>query len=370
MKEKLLIITSRDSQRTTVKNGGTTLTQSTITALSEHYDVSEIPAIPYSLETGTFKLIEKITRMIFSIWGYSGGLYPWTERRILNQLARENLKYVFIDHSLYGRVARIIKIKMPTIRVITHFHNIEYHYYLSVSGPTMLKKVLSRAAKYNEDLASKYSDKIIALTDRDSQLLQKLYGRTADAIIPICLPNPQILSQKHSLKNLPQKYVFFCGSYFKPNIDGILWFIKNVLPHIDVDLLIAGHNLKKLLPMINNKRVTLINSPPSLAPFYENALAVVAPIFSGTGMKTKTIEALSYGKQVFATDEALVGIEYTDCNDIRLCNSPHDFIEGLSIFLAETTDSGIVPRSNSNYELFLKKYSSTSKSKKIKLIVH
>ena len=36
---------------------------------------------------------------------------------------------------------------------------------------------------------------------------------------------------------------------------------------------------------------------------------MVAPIFSGSGMKTKVAESSGYGKTVFATSEAIIGYE-------------------------------------------------------------
>jgi hypothetical protein len=46
-----------------------------------------------------------------------------------------------------------------------------------------------------------------------------------------------------------------------------------------------------------------------LSSYYKSAVAVVAPIFKGSGMKTKVIEAMSYGKSIIGTDEAFQGIE-------------------------------------------------------------
>lgn len=367
MKEKLLIITSRDSQRTNIKNGGTALTRATISALSGQFDLTEFPIIPTSCEAGLKKLLEYSLRIFFSIFGYSGGLYPWTERKLLDLLENSKTKYVYIDHSLYGRLAKTIKKRIPELNIISHFHNIEFLYYRSVSGHPFLKKLLSNSAKLNEQLAARYADKVIALTDRDSQLIKKYYGRTPDAIIPICLPDP--ISKNYTSEiPLPKLFVLFCGSYFKPNNEGVLWFVNNVLPHICVDLVIAGHNMEKLLPLINNKRVTVINSAPNLDPIYQQAIAVVAPIFTGTGMKTKTIEALSYGKKIFATAEALVGIEYQDRNDIKLCNDSDEFINSISKMLDEVAKVVAPQRSESNYELFLSKYSSVSKERMIKLL--
>lgn len=365
MKEKLLIITSRNSQHTKIKNGGTALTKSTVEALSEQFEVSEFSIIPTFFEHGWPKLTEYLLRLFYSFLGYSGGLYPWTASKLLSILSQRLPHYVFIDHSLYGRLAKTIKARLPRIRVITHFHNIEFLYYQNVSGPFIIKKILSQAAKHNEALATNYSDKIITLTGRDGELIQKYFNRVPDSIIPICLPI-QANKKEPSIAHLPKRYLLFCGSYFKPNNEGIIWFIENVLPHIDIDIVVAGHSISKLSEIQGIKNVFIVNSPSSLNCLYANALAVIAPIFSGTGMKTKVIEALSYGKKVLATSEALIGIEYHDCYDVSLCDSDTEFIECLSLLLDESKRNNTSPKSQSSYELFLQKYSSSSKSNMLK----
>lgn len=83
---------------------------------------------------------------------------------------------------------------------------------------------------------------------------------------------------------------------------------------------------------------------------YVNASAVICPIFSGSGMKTKTIEALRYGKNVYGTTEAFEGIE-VDFNRVGgLCNTAEEYIAGLSGMKRNTFNEY-------SYEVFMKKYS-------------
>ena len=84
-----------------------------------------------------------------------------------------------------------------------------------------------------------------------------------------------------------------------------------------------------------------------------NASAVVCPIFSGSGMKTKTIEALRYGKIVFGTNEAFAGI-YETADGLFLCNQANEFIIGLEKLFDSTEDSKF---NSSSYNLFMENYS-------------
>jgi hypothetical protein len=60
-----------------------------------------------------------------------------------------------------------------------------------------------------------------------------------------------------------------------------------------------------------------------------NSLAVVAPIFLGSGMKTKVAEAASYGKVTIGTKEAFEGYENYESIGI-LCNVADDFVQNIN----------------------------------------
>jgi glycosyltransferase involved in cell wall biosynthesis len=66
-----------------------------------------------------------------------------------------------------------------------------------------------------------------------------------------------------------------------------------------------------------------------LADLYRRADFVVAPIFSGGGMKVKTAEALSYGKTVVGTPEALRGYEVTEGREAFIRKDADGFVEAI-----------------------------------------
>ena len=73
----------------------------------------------------------------------------------------------------------------------------------------------------------------------------------------------------------------------------------------------------------NNVRI--VGGVDDLGEYYRRAIAIIMPIFSGSGMKVKTAEAMMYGKPIVATDEALIGYNVDDIEGIYRCNSAEDF---------------------------------------------
>jgi polysaccharide biosynthesis protein PslH len=68
----------------------------------------------------------------------------------------------------------------------------------------------------------------------------------------------------------------------------------------------------------------------SLAEWYRNAHFVIAPIFDGSGMKTKVAEALMFGKKIIGTPEAFSGYEDVADRAGQICKSADDFVSAIN----------------------------------------
>ena len=76
----------------------------------------------------------------------------------------------------------------------------------------------------------------------------------------------------------------------------------------------------------------------------------VMPIVSGSGMKTKTCEAMMYGKVIFGTQESFEGYQLSE--DCILCEDEVAFINNINTYL----ESGVRTFSPLNREVYLQNY--------------
>jgi hypothetical protein len=184
---------------------------------------------------------------------------------------------------------------------------------------------------------------VVALNERDSKLLQQMYGRPADVLAPIALADQckeVVFDTTQQTGNRPQ--CLFLGSFFPANNEGILWFVKNVLPHVDIELKIVGKGMAKLKEENECVRdLEVISDAPNLTPYYLSADFMILPIFSGSGMKVKTCEALMYGKNILGTDEAFEGYELDTARVGGRCNNAEDYIRCIQQYIEHP-----VPRYN------------------------
>lgn len=263
----------------------------------------------------------------------------------------------FFNGSLYGVLVELSK--RNGVKSIVFYHNIEANYY---KARYLLKKDLFSIVFYwyvkkNELLSTLNADVRIVLNERDGKELKKVYAKDFDLILPISMP----LQNVKKTKSAENRYCLFVGSNFFANQYGCIWFIEKVVPHISFPVYFVGticDFLKQKYTSIPN--VYYLGFVDDLDAVYDSASFIISPIFSGSGMKTKTIEALSYGKYILGTSEAFVGIE-ADYEELGgLCNDNTSFINKIN-----TWDK----TSNFNtysYNLFLNNYTDEVVEEKLK----
>lgn len=300
------------------------------------------------------KKIDYLKGLFFSLGGYYFGLTPRRVRKIV--LMAQGYDVVFIDRSLFGIVAKQLKHSNYKGRVICFFHNVEAVYfsakYSSLWNP--LRWITVKLADYNDKLSCHYADKIIALSKRDDNELQGRYGRRADVLIPV------VFVDRYKKESYPHNRIrekplcMFLGAYFPANVEGIEWFVKNVYPKVNIQMQIVGKGMDKIRSaawMRNN--IGVISDAPDLEPYFEAADIMVLPIFKGSGMKVKTCESLMYGKNIIATDEALVGYDVDESRIGARCNTVDEFVLAINDFCKHPR-----PRFNEySRQTFLEKYS-------------
>lgn len=313
-------------------------------------------------KAGKSSLFEYIKGAVLLPFGYFLGLTPAKVRELVHKA--QNYDYIFIDRSIFGVLAKALKAAGYKGKIITSFQNIEA-LYMDAKMPKHLpfRNVLIRCADKNDRWSCTYSDSVIVLNERDKTELQKRYNRTADILIPVSLADR--CAQMRFDKTIPTQQrplCLFLGAYFLANNEGILWFMREVYPHVDVEVKIVGRGMGKLKEEQPEllRDIEVVNDAPDLTPFFEEADMMVLPIFAGSGMKVKTCESLMYGKNIIGTDEALEGYSIKEGESAWRCNTAEEFIACIQNFAQHPK-----PRFNVfARELFLTEYSSKAVEKK------
>lgn len=257
------------------------------------------------------------------------------ENELVEFIKDHEIDVVFFDSTYFGITLRRIK-EVCKVKTICFMHNVERKYLKKIKKVRNVKDLFfKRAGMCNESLSVKCADVLLAINERDALDTEQFYGRKPDYVLPVSMDDlfrGDVFANSNFLKGCCS--LLFVGSNFPPNVDGIRWFIKEVLPELDISLTVVGNDLDLYKDEFESPKVKVLGRVESLTEYYERADAVVEPIFYGSGMKVKTAEAMMYGKIIFATSEALEGYNEPS-DDIYRCDSKESFLLAIREFICD-----------------------------------
>lgn len=335
------------------KTGGGIVSATNLEVLKEIYK-ENLYEVNIKIEKSFIKNLKNY--FLFSFKGQTKEI----ENKIYQIIKTQKIEKIFFDGSIFGNLYKKIKKINKDIEIVTFFHNIEKKYYLKrVKVEGILRIILLPNIFYNEKLSVKYSNKIIVLNERDKEDLEKIYKNFLSDkkifIIPIMLKDRY---KEKKLSYCDYDYLFI-GSKFYANVHGISWFIENVLPNVTGKLLVIGKGMEILKQNYHNiSNLKIVGAVENVDKYYYDDNIIISPIFHGSGMKTKTIEALMFNKYIVGTREAFIGIK--NINFIgKCCQTKEDFIRVLNNLEKEDIkkiDSRKIYLDNFNYKILFNKY--------------
>jgi len=122
------------------------------------------------------------------------------------------------------------------------------------------------------------------------------------------------------------------------NARSVLWFVNNVLDRltaagIDITLVLAG-SICRLVPP-DRRPIELLGEIADTEDFYREVAITVNPTIGGTGLKIKTIEAMSAGRGVIGGASAMVGLEDCIGHGLLIAETADDYLSVLTALLAD-----------------------------------
>lgn len=113
--------------------------------------------------------------------------------------------------------------------------------------------------------------------------------------------------------------MFVAGFQHTPNIDGAVWFVKNIFPKIkkkykNIKLYLVGSNPIPEIQQLASSSVIVTGfvTDEELEAYYKKVRLVVVPLRTGAGVKGKIIEAIFHKIPVVTTSIGIEGINNTD----------------------------------------------------------
>ncbi|MDY6802024.1 MAG: glycosyltransferase family 4 protein [Bacteroidota bacterium] len=227
--------------------------------------------------------------------------------------------------------------KIYTGHIIYRPHNIEYKIWErnSIETKSFFKKlyfnILAKRLKQLELSLLNTYDYILPISPFDAEKYIALGNTKPLHIAPFGIDLKKIPT--------PQKYkyqqnIIFIGALdWIPNQNGLIWFINKCWNKIleteaKTELLIAGRNAPKwLINCLQNKpAIKFIGEVENAYNFMSNNGPLIVPLFSGSGLRVKIIEAMALKKPIISTSLGAEGIPYTNKQNILIANTDDEFV--------------------------------------------
>lgn len=176
-------------------------------------------------------------------------------------------------------------------------------------------------------------DQLLVCSEEDKEYLRNNGLIKNVSVIPNAI-NTETYSHIKEINShiLGDKIILFCGGLdWYPNIDGLKWFVKEILPLINqkdqsVRLHLVGLNpCKEIYKLCKNKPIDIYPNVPSVLPFYEKSTLSIVPLRIGGGTRIKILESLAIGRPVVTTTIGVEGIPLENNKHCLIENNPQSF---------------------------------------------
>lgn len=240
----------------------------------------------------------------------------------------DNYKFIYLDFSQTFFYAQYIK--HPDIILMSHD--------VIAQKYSRMKKYLRPWAMHTERDLLKKGTVTFTFSQKDCYLLSQYYGINGKHTTFFLHPNVQ-----NAYPTSDYDYFVFFGSWSRvENLEGLEWFINNVLELIPgiINFKVIGGGLPydikgRIRNIPNMEYLGFLDNP---YPIIANAKAEIAPLFKGAGVKVKCIEALGCGTPVIGTDIAFEGIEEEFRDYFTHVTTAQEFAKAITEFQISNAD--------------------------------
>ncbi len=275
-------------------------------------------------------------------------------RRLDGWLAREDFDVVHVEGIELAPYLRIIETSPPHVGeggggnpplIVFDDHNCEYllqqrTFLTDLRIPTRwhgaaYSFVQWRRLRRYEAQTCHRADRVFAVSEADAAALQKL----VPGLEPVVIPNgidTRVYTPVPTPSHPHTSTLVFTGTMdFRPNVDAMLWFARDVWPRVRAEVpearfvIVGQRPHRRLDELREDPAITLTGWVEDVRPYITEAAVYVAPLRMGGGTRLKLLEAMSMGKAVVATRLGAEGFPVTDGHELLLADAPADFADAV-----------------------------------------
>jgi len=173
------------------------------------------------------------------------------------------------------------------------------------------------------------------ITEVDHQFFKEKFPTLSSKTIPFAINLSSYPIQNHKIDEKNISFFHLGSMNWQPNVEGISWFLENVWEKVSekypqIRLALAGKGNQALFGHKNLKNVQVFDFVENAQQFMNEHDVMIAPLFSGSGMRIKIMEGMALGKPIITTTIGAEGIEITDRENILIANTPEEMTQMIA----------------------------------------
>ncbi|PID95523.1 MAG: hypothetical protein CSA94_01155 [Bacteroidetes bacterium] len=258
--------------------------------------------------------------------------------KLIEILQQEHFDIIQIESIFLKDYVPIIR-QYSKAKVVLRAPNVEYVIWdrLSEIEKNPFKKyylsVLAKRLKREEIAAYHLFDAIYTVTQEDLEIIKQHCNDKPMAFIPTGID----VTKDLDVSKVPVEYpsIFHLGALdWFPNQKGIQWFLDHVWKVLhekypNLIFYIAGRRPPEWLKQLNLPNVKMIGEVKDAGHFIKSKAIMIVPLFSGSGMRVKIIEAMMLQKAIVTTSIGIEGIIHEHEKNVMVADHAEDFIASI-----------------------------------------
>ncbi|MBN2236706.1 MAG: glycosyltransferase [Bacteroidales bacterium] len=293
------------------------------------------------------RVVGALRNLLFSKLPYTAErFYTTSFSDKLQSVLQENTFDIVQLEGLYvGLYVTLIR-KNSRAKIIYRAHNLEFEIWNRAAGRSnflmkwYFNKLAKRLIKLEKSLLNQY-DAILPISSKDGSWFTQNNAKTPLQITPAGITKDFAIAK--ASRN--ETDLFFIGALdWLPNQEGLLWFIKEVWPQIhdnysNLKFYVAGRNASAETQALKAPNLVFLGEIEHAKEFMLTHGIMIVPLFSGSGMRVKIIEAMALGKIVISTTMGLEGNSAKNGIEVLVADDVRSFLEKLEFVLSHPREA-------------------------------
>lgn len=230
-------------------------------------------------------------------------------------------------------------------KICMRAHNVEFEIWerqltqtKSILKKSYLKSQIQSFKKFEIEQLKNY-DFLAAITDKDLEYFEKLGFKNTGVSIPVGIDSTDYLPNFLTFTKKPS-FGFIGSMDWMPNQVGIRWFLDEVWGRFiqdfgDSKLEIAGRHMPSDIASTTLNGVKILGEVESAKAFINQHSVMIAPLFSGSGIRVKILEGMALGRVVISTTIGMEGIDAEHRKEILVADSVEDFLKEMQFCMEQ-----------------------------------